>query len=283
MARVEEAPGFFHYSAKPVRAREHRRAHRIVVGYMRQLHERNLRTRTRVRDPLTYMLRQRELEDAQRDVIYHRFFDNGCGLTSDELWMANDRANRCKDGRYKHHAGHMPRLGSFITASFPYGVALSDAIAAVDRHAEHLGSTYGVACEAVIHAKKGQPDHAHFFVTDRVVDVNGVGKKQRKLNGMAAKLGGDGIEVDDGYIISGPMEGMRASWATLIREAAPAGAVIDHRSFARRGLDIEPVTYVSRGEVREQEARGDKPMEEAPEARARRAHVAPGERSGTVG
>lgn len=257
MARVEEAPGFFHYSAKHVRAREHRRAHRIVVGYMRQLHERNLRTRTRVSDPLTYMLRQRQLEDAQRDVLYHRFFDNGSGLTSDELWMANDRANRCKDGRYKEHAGHMPRLGSFITASFPYGVSLSDAIAAVDRHAEHLGSTYGVACEAVIHAKNNQPDHAHFFITDRLVDANGVGRKQRKMNGMAAKLGGDGIEVADGYIISGPMEDMRASWAALMRELAPLNVIIDHRSFARRGLDIEPVTYVPREEVREQEARGE--------------------------
>ena len=256
MVKVLEEPGFFHFSSKHVRACKGRHAHRDVIGYMRQNRERNLRTRTRVKDPVTYMLRQHELADAQRDVLHHAFYDQGCGLRSDEFWLANDRANRCKNGEYKRHGGHAPRLGSFITASFPFGVSLPDAIAALDRFARHLGATYGLACEVVIHAKDGAPDHAHLLVSDRMVDENGVGAKNRSLNGMNAKITGNSIRVDADRIIAAPMEDMRATWATLIREIASAGAVIDHRSFRRRGLEIKPVRYVPRGAIREQEAQG---------------------------
>lgn len=256
MGAVEVDPGFFRLSAEHVRARPGRRVHRDLLGYMRQDRERNLRVRSPVFDTLSYMSRHSDLEAARAEVVYHTFRDRGSGLTSAQLWLDNDRANRRRDGEYKRNSGALPRLGVFITASFPRSVEKSTAVAALNAFLDHLGGAFGVAAEAVLHRKGPGVDHAHIFMTDRFVDGRGVGSKNRLLNGIAAKASGAGV-VDGDAVLAPAMESMRSRWAELMREIAPSGTrPIDHRSFDRRGIDLLPVHIETHAVIRRQKAEG---------------------------
>ena len=235
-----------------MRPRLNRRALSDIVAYQRRTRERDLRHRSPVTSATAYMSRRYDLEAAAAEVGYHTLIANGFEGSSPDLWNAIDQAARRKDGQYKRHAGRLPRLGSFITASFPHGIALNEAADVVDRFLAALSRTYRCALEAVIHLKGGRPDHAHILMSDRVVSASGVGKKIRCFNAVAEKAIGGGI-VDGDKRLGSAMELMRSLWAQEIRRASRDTA-IDHRSFRRRGLPFAPVTQFRRGEL-EAEAR----------------------------
>ncbi|WP_052149233.1 MobQ family relaxase [Sphingomonas sp. Ant20] len=99
--------------------------------------------------------------------------------------------------------------------------------------AEDIRDRYGVAVDAAIHAPHDYGDdrnhHAHVMTTTRVVDADGLGAKTRQLDVRSSAS----IEVEE----------IRASWAAQVNDALELAQVaerVDHRSYARQGVEMEP-------------------------------------------
>ena len=98
--------------------------------------------------------------------------------------------------------------------------------------AREVVSRFGVAADVAIHAPGPEGDqrnwHAHILTTTRAVTAEGLGAKTREL---------DVVQT------SGPaIEALRALWAVQVNQALEriqAEARVDHRSFARRGVEQE--------------------------------------------
>ena len=98
--------------------------------------------------------------------------------------------------------------------------------------AREVVSRFGVAADVAIHAPGQEGDqrnwHAHILTTTRAVTADGLGAKTREL---------DVVQT------SGPaVEALRALWAVQVNQALEriqAEARVDHRSFARRGVERE--------------------------------------------
>ena len=98
--------------------------------------------------------------------------------------------------------------------------------------AREVVSRFEVAADVAIHAPGPEGDHrnwhAHVLTTTRVVTAEGLGAKTREL---------DVVQT------SGPaVEALRALWAVQVNQALEriqAEARVDHRSFARRGVERE--------------------------------------------
>ena len=99
--------------------------------------------------------------------------------------------------------------------------------------AEDIRDRYGVAVDAAIHAPHDYGDdrnhHAHVMTTTRVVDADGLGAKTRQLDVRTSAS----VEV----------EAIRESWAERVNVALEQALVaerVDHRSYARQGVEQEP-------------------------------------------
>src|SRR3546814_8425237 len=99
--------------------------------------------------------------------------------------------------------------------------------------AEDIRDRYGVAVDAAIHAPHDYGDdrnhHAHVMTTTRMVDADGLGAKTRQLDVRSSAS----IEVEE----------IRASWAAQVNDALELAQVaerVDHRSYARQGVEMEP-------------------------------------------
>jgi hypothetical protein len=246
----ELPPSHFHFSAEWIQAEVGRNAAQAVSAYMQ-------RTSVGI-NVSNYMDRSRKVDNKltrESEVAHYFFNSNGLDIDAKAVWAEVDQLSHNRYGLYKTHAGKLPRLGIFITASIPFGSSKEDAIAAAERFAQALIDKYGCAVEGVIHAKNGEYDHAHFAVVDRKVGPAGIGKtKIRELNGVAMKAEGRGVR-DKGKNLAPAMEWMRASWAAETRQIS-GNKHIDHRSFRRQGVDLKPVTYVPRGEIEHQKRHG---------------------------
>jgi hypothetical protein len=116
-----------------------------------------------------------------------------------------------------------------------------------------------VAVDVAIHAPHDYGDdrnhHAHVMTTTRVVDADGLGAKTRQLDVRSSAS----IEVED----------IRASWAAQVNDALELAQVaerVDHRSYARQGVEMEPTVKmghasaaIERRAEREQIAAGEEP------------------------
>ena len=98
-------------------------------------------------------------------------------------------------------------------------------------------SRFGVAADVAIHAPGQEGDHrnwhAHVLTTTRVVTAEGLGAKTRALD--VVQTSGPAVEV------------LRALWAVQVNQALEriqAEARVDHRSFARRGLERDPEQHL---------------------------------------
>ena len=125
--------------------------------------------------------------------------------------------------------------------------------------AEDIRNRYGVAVDAAIHAPHDYGDdrnhHAHVMTTTRVVDAQGLGAKTRQLDVRSAAS----IEV----------EAIRERWAEQVNEALELAQVaerVDHRSYARQGVEMEPTVKmghasaaIERRAYAEQIAAGEEP------------------------
>lgn len=125
--------------------------------------------------------------------------------------------------------------------------------------AEDIRDRYGVAVDAAIHAPHDYGDdrnhHAHVMTTTREVGPEGLGAKTRQLDVRTTAS----VEV----------EAIRERWAGMINDALEHAQVaerVDHRSYERQGLDIEPTVKmghasaaIERRAEREQIAAGEEP------------------------
>ena len=125
--------------------------------------------------------------------------------------------------------------------------------------AEDIRDRYGVAVDAAIHAPHDYGDdrnhHAHVMTTTRVAEADGLGAKTRQLDVRSTAS----VEV----------EAIRERWAGMVNDALEHAQVaerVDHRSYERQGLDIEPTVKmghasaaIERRAEREQIAAGEEP------------------------
>lgn len=176
-------------------------------------------------------------------------------LDREQVWLLADQMERKPDGDYRRNAGRMPRIASHIDGALPWGLGEEAARRIVEGFSRWIVETYGVAVEFAAHHKEKPFDHAHFVVGTRSLEESSFGKKVRAFNGVAQhhadRKAGHAIthERQDGTVkhVSSAMDQIRAKWADLI--SAEIGRSIDHRSYERRGLAIEPVPRVRRGEI----------------------------------
>jgi hypothetical protein len=68
------------------------------------------------------------------------------------------------------------------------------------------------------------------------------------LDAVSEKAAGRGIRIGTDRQVGPTCEWMRELWADLTREAS-GDAEIDHRSYARRGISLRPVTHVARADI----------------------------------
>src|SRR3546814_15728815 len=125
--------------------------------------------------------------------------------------------------------------------------------------AEDIRDRYGVAVDAAIHAPHDYGDdrnhHAHVMTTTRVVDADGLGAKTRQLDVRSSAS----VEV----------EAIRERWAEQVNDALELAQVaerVDHRSYARQGVEMEPTVKmghasaaIERPAYAEQIAAGEEP------------------------
>lgn len=102
-----------------------------------------------------------------------------------------------------------------------------------------LSTTYGVAVDVAIHRPDRTGDrrnhHAHLLFTTREVGADGFGKKTRA--------------VDDRTTGPQEIERIRATAARIINQVLEHGYSperVDHRSYARRGIEREPTVHEGR-------------------------------------
>ncbi|OMJ30550.1 hypothetical protein BSZ14_18220 [Sphingomonas sp. Sph1(2015)] len=165
------------------------------------------------------------------------------------LWNAAEAAEKRKDAKVARE----------------YELALPAELDAGQRRdlvrafAEDIRDRYGVAVDAAIHAPHDYGDdrnhHAHVMTTTRMVDAEGLGAKTRQLDVRSTAS----VEV----------EAIRERWAGMVNQALEHAQVaerVDHRSYARQGLEIEPTVKmghasaaIERRAEREQIAAGEEP------------------------
>ena len=101
--------------------------------------------------------------------------------------------------------------------------------------AGELVERYGVVADVAIHGPHAMGDarnhHAHILTTTREAGADGLGAKTRSLD----------------VSTSGEIETMRERWAERVNIALELAQVperVDHRSYARQGVGIEPTGHV---------------------------------------
>jgi hypothetical protein len=120
-----------------------------------------------------------------------------------------------------------------LPAELPEG----ERVALARRFAETVVERFGVVADVALHEPHREGDqrnwHAHILTTTRAANENGLGGKTRQLDDRA----------------TGPalVEGLREVWAEQVNAALERAQVeerVDHRSFARRGLEQAPTVHL---------------------------------------
>jgi len=129
-----------------------------------------------------------------------------------------------------------------VQVAIPRELALDSQIALAVAFATFLRETHGVAVDVAVHNPrardgKSQP-HAHLLMTTRRVTKDGsFGEKTRELDSLKTR--------------SASVEVIRSSWASMCNAALGDAGVsdrVDHRSYARQGVDKEAV-HVDRAAI----------------------------------
>ncbi|MBR0560742.1 MobQ family relaxase [Neokomagataea anthophila] len=148
-------------------------------------------------------------------------------LDRERLWNAAEAAEKRKDAKTGRE----------------YELALPAELDAASREdlarlfAAEVVRRYGVAADVAIHEPGREGDnrnyHAHILTTTRTVDVDGMGVKTRLL--------------DVSSTASVEIEQLREVWAKQVNAALERHKIeqrVDHRSFARQGIQQEPTVHL---------------------------------------
>ncbi len=145
-------------------------------------------------------------------------------LDRSALWNAAEAAEKRKDAKTARE----------YELALPAELDAGQRRALVEDFARDLTTRYGVAVDAAIHGPHDHGDdrnhHGHVLTTTRVAGPEGLGAKTRQLDVRSTAS----VEV----------EALRESWAKQVNQAlerAGRDERVDHRSYARQGLEIEPM------------------------------------------
>jgi hypothetical protein len=130
----------------------------------------------------------------------------------------------------------------------------------VEAFARDLVQRYGVAVDAAIHEPHDYGDdrnhHAHVLTTTRAVGPDRLGAKTRQLDVRSTAS----VEV----------EALRETWAGMVNQAlerAGRDERVDHRSYARQGVGIEPTVKLGHASAAlERRAQRERPAGEKHQA-----------------
>jgi Ti-type conjugative transfer relaxase TraA len=190
------------------------------------------------------------------EIVLPSGVDAPWALDRERLWNAAEAAEVRKDARTARE----------YEFSLPHELS-ADARARLTRaFAQHVADRFGVAVDAAIHAPHREGDqrnfHVHLLATTRVVHADGLGGKSTIERQNRALLDAD--------LPTSAMQlrMLRADWADFANRALVLegfDAVLDHRSFADRGIALLPTEHVGvaatqmarKGESVERVALGD--------------------------
>ncbi len=152
-----------------------------------------------------------------------------------EAW-ASDRSalwNRAEAAETRKNSTVAREYELALPAELPEG----ERVALARRFAETVVERFGVVADVALHEPHREGDernwHAHILTTTRAANENGLGGKTRQL--------------DDRTTGPALVEGLREVWAEQVNAALERAQVeerVDHRSFARRGLEQAPTVHL---------------------------------------
>lgn len=147
--------------------------------------------------------------------------------TREELWQAAEAAERRKDARVARE----------IVVAIPEGLDADAMRAQVLAMVEWLHLRYGVAVDYAVHSPSRAGDqrnyHAHLMLSTRASDGHALAATKVRV-------------LDDRKTGPEEIEAIRAYWGEHCQSMVSENERVawDHRSFARRGLEIEPTKHV---------------------------------------
>lgn len=171
---------------------------------------------------------------------------------------AHDRASLWNQAEQKERRKDSKTAREFEVA-LPHEIGDAAREALAREFCQRFQEQFRTVCDVAIHCPPGSKNyHAHILTPTRLIGLDGFGEKIRVLD----------TADTSGAIV----EQLRADFATMTNKALEAHQVadrVDHRSYARRGLDAVPGRHL--GPVRTAIRRREAAMERA--ARVAR-HVA---------
>jgi len=174
-----------------------------------------------------------------RDGMTHDY--TARGGVEEAFIVAPDAAGWAQDRAVLWNAAEAAENRKNSVVAREWEVALPDELSVEARRdlaagfAGELVDRYGVVADVAIHGPHAMGDarnhHAHILTTTREAGSDGLGAKTRSLD----------------VSTSGEIETMRECWAERVNAALELAQVperVDHRSYARQGLEIEPTGHV---------------------------------------
>ena len=144
-----------------------------------------------------------------------------------KLWNAAEAAERRKDAKVARE------WEIALPAELPRG----DQVVLALQMARYLSDRYRIAVDVAVHAPSADGDernvHAHLLGTTREIGPDGFGAKTRIL--------------DQAHTSSEEVEHIRAWFAERVNRALTyhhTEARVDHRSYERQGIDLEPTVHL---------------------------------------
>jgi Ti-type conjugative transfer relaxase TraA len=194
-------------------------------------------TLTNERDGLVHDYSRRE-GVGYSEIVLPEDVDADWALDRSALWNAAERAEPRKDARVARE---------FVVA-LPHELSEEGREELTRSFAQDLANRYGAAVDFAIHAPGAQGDvrnhHAHVLMTTRQVTGEGLGRKTY-MELANKELLPKGLPPTQMQLVD-----IRRSWEGMANEhLAREGhdIRIDHRSYAERGLEIEPTEHMGVG------------------------------------
>lgn len=172
------------------------------------------------------------------------------GQDRSALWNAAEAAEKRKDAKTARE----------YELALPAELDAGQRRKLVETFAQDLVQRYGVAVDVAIHEPHDYGDtrnhHAHVLTTTRAIGPDMLGAKTRQLDVRSTAS----VEV----------EALRESWAGMVNHAlerAGRDERVDHRSYARQGVGIEPTVKLGHASAAlERRAQRARPAGEKPQA-----------------
>ena len=137
----------------------------------------------------------------------------------EKLWNEVERVERRKDAQTARE----------LELALPVELNQQEQVSLLKDYLQENFVSQGMCADIALHDKNDGNPHAHVLLTLRSVDNDGFGKKDRSWNDRAN------------------VEYWRSQWADIYNQKLATLGIndrVDHRSFKRQGLDIQPTIHL---------------------------------------